>query len=86
MPEKIDPGLEPGAPRRVIVISIVFILFGIVIIPMSLTAYRSGQPIPMLSKTRPIYGWEGLLISFLAVLAGIGGIWAALRKIKPGSV
>ena len=79
MQNQIDPGFKPGASRRVIILSIVFILFGIGMIPMSLTAYRTGTPISLLSRGRPIYGWEGFLISFLSVIIGIGGIWAALR-------
>jgi hypothetical protein len=79
MPNEIDPGFEPGVVKRVTIISIVFLVFGIVIIPMSLTAFRSGESIPMLSHNRPIYGWEGFVISFFAELIGVGGLWAAAR-------
>ncbi len=78
--DEVDPNLTPGWQRRVLFFSIAFIIFGIIIIPMSLTAYRSGHPIPMLTKTRPIYGWEGFPISFLSEVIGIGGIWAVRRN------
>jgi hypothetical protein len=81
MPE-IEPGFAPGANRRVLLISIVFIIFGIGILPMSLHAFHSGEPIPMLSRGRQIYGWEGILISGLAIIVGIGGIWAVLSRMR----
>ncbi len=80
MANEIDPGFAPGTNRRVITISIVFIVFGIVLFPIALSAFRSGQPISMLSNRRPIYGWEGLLISVLSVIIGIGGVWAVSRR------
>jgi hypothetical protein len=80
MTEDYDPNLSPGWERRTIVIAIILILFGIAIIPMSITAYRSGQPIPMLTRERPIYGTEGFFITFCCVMVGIGGIWAVKRK------
>lgn len=79
MSNEVDPGFKPGVVRRVIMISSALILFGIAIIPMSITAWNSGQPIPMLSRGRQIYGWEGFVIAFFAVVVGIGGIWAAVR-------
>jgi len=79
MSNEIDPGFKPGVVRRVIIISCVFILFGVAIIPMSITAWNSGESIPMLSRGRAIYGWEGFAIAFLSVVVGIGGIWAAIR-------
>jgi hypothetical protein len=86
MADHIEPGLAPGARKRVVFISILFILFGIGIIPMSLTAYRAGTPIPMLSRGREIYGWEGFVTSFLAIVVGIGGIWAVHRLKRRPSV
>ena len=70
--------------RRVIVISIIFIVFGLGIIPMSLSAFRSGQPIALFSHDRPIYGWEGFLTTICAELAGVGGIWGVMRKRRRG--
>ncbi len=80
MPDQIDPGFAPGAKKRVLLISVVFIVFGIILAPMSLDAYHSGQPIKMISNRHQVFGWEGLLISFASIVIGIGGIWAALRR------
>ena len=82
MPDQIDPGFTPGARKRILLISSVFIGFGIVLFPMALAAYRSGEPIHMISNRQQVYGWEGLLISFLSVIVGIGGIWGAMRRRK----
>ncbi len=79
MPDQIDPGFAPGARKRVLLISVVFIVFGIILGPMALDAFRSGEPIKMISNRHQVFGWEGLLISFGSIVIGIGGIWAALR-------
>jgi hypothetical protein len=75
-----DPNLSPGWERRTMVIGIILIVFGIGIIPMSITAFRSGQPIPLLSGRRSIYGPEGFFITLCCVAAGLAGIYAAKRK------
>jgi hypothetical protein len=80
MTEDYDPNLSPGWERRTMVIGIILIIFGIGIIPMSITAYRTGHPIPLLTGRRTIYGPEGFFISFCSVAAGLAGIWAAVRK------
>jgi hypothetical protein len=80
MTEDYDPNLSPGWERRNIVIGIILIMFGIGIIPISITAFRSGQPIPLLSLKRNIYGAEGFFITFCSVTFGLLGIWAAKRK------
>lgn len=80
MSEDYDPNLSPGWERRTIVIGIILIIFGIGIIPMSITAFRTGQPIPLLTGRRTIYGQEGFFITACAVTAGLAGIWAVKRK------
>ena len=80
MAEDYDPNLSPGWERRNIVIAIILILFGIGIIPMSITAYRTGQPIPLLSGHRTFYGWQGFFVTICCVAAGVAGIWATKRK------
>jgi hypothetical protein len=80
MAENYDPKLSPGLERRYIVIGIILILFGIAIVPMSLTAYRTGQPIPLLSGRRTVYGGQGFFVTFCCVTAGLAGIWATTRK------
>jgi hypothetical protein len=79
MAQNYDPNLSPGWERRYIVIAIILILFGIGIIPMSITAYRTGQPIPLLSGHRTYYGWQGFLVTFCCVSAGLAGIWVSTR-------
>jgi hypothetical protein len=80
MPQDYDPNLSPGWERRNMVIGIILILFGIGIVPMSLTAYRTGQPIPLLSGHRTFYGIQGFFVTFCCVTAGLAGIYAAKRK------
>ena len=80
MTNKIVPGREPGENRRVVFISIVLLIFGVAITPMSLAAFRSGEEIPLLTKTRPIYGWEGLLTAALSEIVGCAGLWVVWRR------
>jgi hypothetical protein len=80
MTEDYDPNLSPGWERRTIVIGIILIMFGIGIIPTSISAYRSGKPIPLLTGRRTVYGPEGFFITFCCVSAGLAGIYAAKRK------
>jgi uncharacterized membrane protein len=80
MAEDYDPKLSPGWERRHIVIGVILILFGIAIIPMSLAAYRTGQPIPLLSGHRTYSGVQGFFVTFCCVAAGVAGIWATKRK------
>ncbi len=80
MSDQIDPGFTPGARKRILLISGVFIGFGLVLFPMALAAFRSGEPIRMISNRQQVYGWEGLLIAFLSVVIGIGGIWGVMRR------
>jgi hypothetical protein len=80
MAEDYDPNLSPGWERRNIVIGIILILFGIGIIPISITAYHSGQPIALLSGHRTYSGAQGFFVTCCCVAAGVAGIWAAKRK------
>jgi hypothetical protein len=81
MAANYDPKPSPGTGRGNIVIGMILILFGIAIIPMSLTAYRTGQPIPLLSGRRSVvHGAQGFFVTFCCVAAGLAGIWASRRK------
>ncbi|MDQ6828893.1 MAG: hypothetical protein M3081_08510 [Gemmatimonadota bacterium] len=77
----IQPGIETS-PRGIVGISIVFIVFGIVVFFLSLSAIRTGKEIELLSHDRRIGGYEGMLIAFGGVLVGVGGIWAVRRMKK----
>ena len=80
MQNETERGFESGSAKRITIISIFFIVFGIALIPMSITAIRSGQPIPLLSRTRPVYGGKVLRRALGAELIGVGGLWAASRR------
>jgi hypothetical protein len=82
MAENYDSKPSSGWERRNVVIGIILIVFGIGIIPMSLAAYRTGQPIPLLSGHRTFYGWQGFFVTFCCVTAGLAGIWASRRKTR----
>ncbi len=75
---KITPGIQTS-PRGLIGISVVFIVFGIVVFFLAMSALKTGKDIELLSHDRAINGYEGLFIAFLGVLIGVGGIWAVLR-------
>ena len=80
MAEDYDPKLSPGWQWRNIVIGMILILFGIGIIPVSITAYRTGRPISLLSGHRSYSGAQGFIVTFCCVAAGLAGIWSSMRK------
>ncbi len=77
----IQPGIQ-SSPRSLVGVSIMFIVFGIVVFFLSLSAIKTGKEIELLSHDRSIDGYEGMLIAFGGVLVGVGGIWAVSRMKK----
>ncbi|MEP6691696.1 MAG: hypothetical protein ABJD07_11095 [Gemmatimonadaceae bacterium] len=81
----MQPGMEPGietSARGIVFISLVFIVFGIVVFFLAISALKSGTNIELLSHDRPIDGYEGMFIFVLAELSGAGGLWAVARRKK----
>ncbi|HET6233135.1 MAG TPA: hypothetical protein VFE05_23865 [Longimicrobiaceae bacterium] len=74
----MQPGIQTPL-KGIVAVSVMLLAFGVVVFVQALAAIRTGTNMEYLSHDRAIDGWEGLFIAFLSVLAGAGGIWAAVR-------
>jgi hypothetical protein len=73
---------EPGKTPKsgLILLCIAFIASGVYMWVEGLAAMKSGELVHGLSPTHAYQGYEVVFFGCVSVLAGVGGIWAVLRK------
>jgi hypothetical protein len=75
----VQPGIQTS-PKGLLALCAAFVGFGVIVFFKALTAIRTHAYIAELSRRRQIDGYEGMLIAACAVVVGVGGVWAVLRK------